>query len=590
MALFKPDTLASSNPKSFSIVYAEEVGGHKVVDDLSTLYKLSEYKDSIIIGSKTEKDAEGQLWWVKEEKCFYQLIDIDNISNSKGWSKTNIKASSSGTVSGDQTTGDNKSLLQIIGIGEDGSLSSSSYSLSSIDAPIISTYNLALSSYTYSNLQGTYYDTKINYLSEQLTYRGPNSYISNVKFSDLYSNRMRAVYDMVTFDSYNGSSTYNTWIKKTYYTYYNTVSHYNSNNGLMPYSSYTRLNSIYNNKMPVGYCQIHIDKIDIKDTLSYSSVIACPESYFLSYENVSMLNSYYYVYTFDIGYIVDISASWWWTGNSKINFLNNGKIDNVNLYSINNTWIKNSVTNAKPDINSYSDTYTKTICPFNSRNNLLSEFLSNYSPNNQYNLDFNTLCEYSTNLFQYNLGGMVIINNKVIRSYMPIDSLFYEFRDINITNSKLSVQYQYVKFFGTSTTKDITSDIILTGHQYRSRKVYTSTDKITASNSEYVFFAFPEKMIDISQEPTSYIKNQNGDDISLYYDDLSNIKNLIKIDKCPNSDISNIYCDGECVNTLWEKLPNPISIKLPVSNYTINYIVYVSQYPGSYKEQSLTFV
>lgn len=154
MALSKPETLVSSNTKAYPIVYAEEIGGHRTVDNLTDLYNLSLYKNSVILGSGTETEATGQLWYVQSEKAFYQLIDFDNIGNINGWAKTNIKTTSSSSPEGDQSTGDSNSLLQIIGIDEDGTLSSSSYSLSKIDAPIKSAYNLALSSYQYTgNLQ-----------------------------------------------------------------------------------------------------------------------------------------------------------------------------------------------------------------------------------------------------------------------------------------------------------------------------------------------------------------------------------------------------------------------------------------------------
>lgn len=98
MPIYFGDTLHSSNVGAYSIVKAEEVGGHKTVADLSGLYNLS---DAVLSSSKTNSnnDAIGQLVYVVSEDKFYQLTDWNNRKNINGWkefsSGTNIVASES---------------------------------------------------------------------------------------------------------------------------------------------------------------------------------------------------------------------------------------------------------------------------------------------------------------------------------------------------------------------------------------------------------------------------------------------------------------------------------------------------------------
>ena len=84
MPIYFGDTLHSSNAGAYSIVKAEEVGGHKSVANLSGLYNLS---DAILSSSKTNSnnDAIGQLVYVVSEDKFYQLIDWNNRKNVNGW-------------------------------------------------------------------------------------------------------------------------------------------------------------------------------------------------------------------------------------------------------------------------------------------------------------------------------------------------------------------------------------------------------------------------------------------------------------------------------------------------------------------------
>lgn len=79
-----PGTLESNNPQAFGIVYADEVSGHKSVEDLNALYTIS---DAILSKSKTNEndDAIGQDWYVRSEANYYRLIDWSKRNTSEGW-------------------------------------------------------------------------------------------------------------------------------------------------------------------------------------------------------------------------------------------------------------------------------------------------------------------------------------------------------------------------------------------------------------------------------------------------------------------------------------------------------------------------
>lgn len=182
MALYKPDTLQSSNTKAYPIVYSEEVGGHKQVADLSALYELGNYSP-IILGSGDETTAIGQLWYVISEKSFYQLVDYSNISNSKGWSKTNL-TSGTNSLSSNQIGNDN-TLITSITVAGDGSMSYTSYSLGSLQSSINSTYNLASSSYNLAYAGYAYSTYQASYLNKVIsnTYENLLKEINNITYT-----------------------------------------------------------------------------------------------------------------------------------------------------------------------------------------------------------------------------------------------------------------------------------------------------------------------------------------------------------------------------------------------------------------------
>ena len=68
----------------WSIVKSSEIGGHRRVDTKNNLYNLT---IPVLSEDTTGNDAIGQLWYVQDEDCFYQLVNWQNRKNSNGWKK-----------------------------------------------------------------------------------------------------------------------------------------------------------------------------------------------------------------------------------------------------------------------------------------------------------------------------------------------------------------------------------------------------------------------------------------------------------------------------------------------------------------------
>lgn len=68
----------------WSIVKSSEVGGHRNVVSVNNLYDLTV---PVLSEDTTGDDAIGQLWYVQNEDCFYQLVNWGNRKNSNGWKK-----------------------------------------------------------------------------------------------------------------------------------------------------------------------------------------------------------------------------------------------------------------------------------------------------------------------------------------------------------------------------------------------------------------------------------------------------------------------------------------------------------------------
>lgn len=86
------------NEGGFGVTDSVMISGHRTVATKADLYSIP----SQILSSKASNkatnnngtDALGQLWYVEDEKSFYQLIDWGKRTDTSGigWSKTNIKA------------------------------------------------------------------------------------------------------------------------------------------------------------------------------------------------------------------------------------------------------------------------------------------------------------------------------------------------------------------------------------------------------------------------------------------------------------------------------------------------------------------
>ena len=75
---------ANISDEGWSIIRASEIGGHRTVATIEDLYKLTV---PILSEDTTGNDAIGQLWYIRDEDCFYQLVNWQNRKNSNGWKK-----------------------------------------------------------------------------------------------------------------------------------------------------------------------------------------------------------------------------------------------------------------------------------------------------------------------------------------------------------------------------------------------------------------------------------------------------------------------------------------------------------------------
>lgn len=89
--LAQANTLRSNNvgKTGYGVVYADEVSGHRTVEDLEALYALYDWQLSAS-GDNTGNDALGQLWYVvdadgKGNGDLYQLVDWEKRATEDGW-------------------------------------------------------------------------------------------------------------------------------------------------------------------------------------------------------------------------------------------------------------------------------------------------------------------------------------------------------------------------------------------------------------------------------------------------------------------------------------------------------------------------
>lgn len=83
------------NEGGFGVTDSVMISGHRTVATKADLYAIpEEILSSKKSNAKTSNgsDALGQLWYVEDEKSYYQLIIWADHKSENGWSKTNIKA------------------------------------------------------------------------------------------------------------------------------------------------------------------------------------------------------------------------------------------------------------------------------------------------------------------------------------------------------------------------------------------------------------------------------------------------------------------------------------------------------------------
>lgn len=89
--------LASANPKSWGIVDANEISGHRSVATVSDLYSLagcilsSSYTGDLAAGrTPTGNDAIGQIWYVQDTNKYYKLITWNDPTTALNWQEVYI--------------------------------------------------------------------------------------------------------------------------------------------------------------------------------------------------------------------------------------------------------------------------------------------------------------------------------------------------------------------------------------------------------------------------------------------------------------------------------------------------------------------
>lgn len=89
--------LIPSDENTMALTNAKWIAGHHTVETLNDLYNIKPFILNPKYYAGTDEDDNhvetiGQIWYVVDEKAFYQLIDWDKRNTEDGWSKTNIKA------------------------------------------------------------------------------------------------------------------------------------------------------------------------------------------------------------------------------------------------------------------------------------------------------------------------------------------------------------------------------------------------------------------------------------------------------------------------------------------------------------------
>lgn len=172
--------LIPSDETTTALTNSKWIAGHHEVASLSELYNVHDFilSPSFYAGGTDSDvtqgvDAVGQLWYVRDQKCYYQLIDWSQRRNAAGWSKTNIKATT-GPNGVDltqyaNTNGSGGDCIKDLTVKGDGTISYTAWNLNMTNNPTASGVELK---YTKSDDKTVKTLTTIPNVSETATTSG----------------------------------------------------------------------------------------------------------------------------------------------------------------------------------------------------------------------------------------------------------------------------------------------------------------------------------------------------------------------------------------------------------------------------------
>ena len=82
-----PDILVSNNINAFGIIKANEIQGHRFVQNIGDLYLLTDPQLSLS-GNNTNNDSLGSRWYVTSERTVFELVDWNKRKTADGWRKS----------------------------------------------------------------------------------------------------------------------------------------------------------------------------------------------------------------------------------------------------------------------------------------------------------------------------------------------------------------------------------------------------------------------------------------------------------------------------------------------------------------------
>lgn len=135
--------LIPSDETTTALTNAKWIAGHHEVATLADLYNIypfilspSFYAGQTDTDVTPGDDAVGQLWYVRKEKRYYQLIDWNNRTNASGWSETNItSAGNTVTSGGANPNGISGDCIRDLSINGNGSITYTAWDLNMTNNP-----------------------------------------------------------------------------------------------------------------------------------------------------------------------------------------------------------------------------------------------------------------------------------------------------------------------------------------------------------------------------------------------------------------------------------------------------------------------